>query len=615
MGKREDYERFSELYESDIAAWEPWLNLAKQDLEFYLGKQWQSVDVDFLKKQRRTALTFNKIRKVIKIVTGYQRKNRLSIKVDPVENSDAETASIFSQVIQYTMQATNGYHLISDSFEQGSLKTGLNLLSLWIDYNDDPLSGDIKLTRTPYNKFLLDSNFTQRDLSDCQHALKREMISKDAATALFPNRKKDIKDMSPFGTDNKFTNLQTSNSLQTDKLLRHDELWERIYKPVKILVNGNTGQFTKWKGSSRELEELLSRFPQMMTIDKTERAMNLKIFIEEELFFDGEEPSGLTDFPFTPVLGFFDSEYDLMEDKLQALVRCMRDPQIEANKRRSKMLDILDSQLNSGWIAEESSIIDDESLFMTGQGGVIYKGKGKPDPTRIPAADIPAGQFQFAEMMDKDIIDIPGANAELLGSPDSQDVEVSGVLSKLRQGAGLTILQDLFDNLSLAEKTLAQKMIKMIQVNYEPSKIERITGRKPTPEFYKKDFGKYDAVPVEGLLTDTQRQMNYLQLFALKKEGAPIPWEAILEAAPIERRDLLTQVVKKAQESAQEGQKIETAAQMSAIENEKAKTAKEQAEAQEKMSKVAVNESVAGLNKVKAMSELVSIKKSSLTRR
>ena len=155
----------------------------------------------------------------------------------------------------------------------------------------------------------------------------------------------------------------------------------------------------------------------------------------------------------------------------------------------------------------------------------------------------------------------------------------------------------------------------MIQNNYDPSKIERITNRKTTPEFYKKDFGKYDAVPIEGVLTDTQRQMNYFQLFALKKEGAPIPWEAIIEAAPIERKDLLTKIVSDAQKQAQATQQIEIAGQQSAIENEKAKTAKETASAAEKHSKVFVNQSTADLNKAKTVSEMVSARKNSLTRR
>lgn len=610
-----EYERFAELYDADISVWETWIQLAKQDLEFYLGKQYTTKDLNFLRDKRRTALIFNKIRKIIKIITGYQRKNRLSIKVDPVEGSDVETASIFSEVIQFIMQSVDGYNIVSESFEQGSLKTGINLLSLWIDYNEDPLNGDIKVSRVPYNKFLLDGNFSKRDLSDCQHILSREMLTKDAVTALFPNRKKDVKDMSPVGRDNKFTHIENAHNIRNDKLLRYDMIWERVYNPVKVLVNGKTGQFTRWRGDNRSLNELMQQMPQLISIDKMEKDINLKIFVEEELFYNGKELNGLTDLPFVPVIGFFDSEHDNMEDKLQGIVRCMRDPQIEANKRRSKMLDILDSQINSGWLAEENSLVDPASIYATGQGSSLWYKTGKTPPQKIPPADVPAGQFQFTELMDKDIVDIAGANSELLGMPDKPDVEVSGILSKLRQGAGLTILQDLFDNLSLSEKGLAQKMISTIQNNYDSDKIKRITNREPTPEFYNKDFGKYDAVPVEGVLTDTQRQMNYLQLFALKKEGAPIPWEAIIEAAPIERKDLLAKIVSDAQKQAQESQKIEIAGQMSAIENEKAKTAKEQASTQEKLSKILVNESLAGLNKVKAVTELASVKKQSLTKR
>jgi hypothetical protein len=57
--------------------------------------------------------------------------------------------------------------------------------------------------------------------------------------------------------------------------------------------------------------------------------------------------------------------------------------------------------------------------------------------------------IQLSELLGQEIQQISGVNEELLGS--AQD-DKAGILSMLRQGAGLTTLQGLFDNLDFATK-------------------------------------------------------------------------------------------------------------------------------------------------------------------
>ena len=79
---------FNEAYGQAIAGWGDFLKEAKTDFEFMTGDQWNSLEKQYLAAQRRNALVFNRIRRVIKIITGYQRKNRLAFKIDPVGMED-----------------------------------------------------------------------------------------------------------------------------------------------------------------------------------------------------------------------------------------------------------------------------------------------------------------------------------------------------------------------------------------------------------------------------------------------------------------------------------------------------------------------------------------------
>ena len=83
-------------YDAAEAYWSTFLTEAKRDLACFLGDQWNVAEKAYLEKARRSALVFNKVRRVVKLVEGYQRKNRLSLKIDPVEGSDEQTSSQLS---------------------------------------------------------------------------------------------------------------------------------------------------------------------------------------------------------------------------------------------------------------------------------------------------------------------------------------------------------------------------------------------------------------------------------------------------------------------------------------------------------------------------------------
>ena len=88
-------------------------------------------------------LELNKIRRVVNLYSGYERENRLSTVVAPIEDSDEETADIFSDVMLYVYDKGDAHTTISEAFEH-TLKTGLSIVGVYIDYSKDKVNGDIK---------------------------------------------------------------------------------------------------------------------------------------------------------------------------------------------------------------------------------------------------------------------------------------------------------------------------------------------------------------------------------------------------------------------------------------------------------------------------------------
>ncbi len=585
---------FGESYERAYSLWNTYYAEAYKDLSYYLGNQWSLEELSYLNNQRRSSFTYNKIRRVINLVQGYQRKNRLSTIISPVEDASNLTAEIQSDVMQHIMQSSDGYETISEAFK-GALTTGMSFVTPWIDYRSDPVSGDIKFHHDSWNAVIMDPFWSKKDLSDCSFMARRKFLSRTEIKSLIPD-KEDLIDSLPWGSrDDKFTYLPYSRQWGMQKLMNYTEYWRTKWVNKKVLVDMQSGETKIWDGDKKRLELYKRMFPQVEVISKPVRTVELGIIVEGQLVYFSEDPFGLNDYPFVPFTCIWEPSYDLFEWKCQSLVRILRDPQTEINKRRSKMVDLIDSQLNSGYKAKTNSVTNPTSLYKSGQGQVIWI---KPeaqmtDVERLQAPEIPMSMFQLEQEFEKDIMEIAGVNQELFGMAENDKVETAGILSKMRQSAGLVNLQDIFDGLRESQKILGRKVLKLMQDNYTPEKVKLITKKEPTPEFYSKTFARYDVVIAEGVLTDTQQQTEFTQRMALKAIGVNITDEEIIESSQLHGKEKMQKrMAAQAQAQAQaqqQAQQLEMEKLATASNTLNAKAESDRALAAERLNKVGLD--------------------------
>ncbi len=174
-----------------------WWYEADLDLKLYLGQQdyWNQLFTVNFRNQR--TLQFNKILRVINMISGYQRKNRNTTICTAVENADTKTADQFSALLLWAMNYDDTYEKISDCFDGANI-TGMNMLNIWMDYRDDPENGDIRCSRVPYNAFIMDPYWKNTDLSDCEWIWNRRYFTKKQILGLVPKSvQKDIERLKP----------------------------------------------------------------------------------------------------------------------------------------------------------------------------------------------------------------------------------------------------------------------------------------------------------------------------------------------------------------------------------------------------------------------------------
>jgi len=584
---------------------------ADTDTRFESGDQtlWSDLYGN-LPANRSRMFNFNRIRRTINVIDGYQRRNRKSMVATPLENGDNETADQFTKTIMWITNQENVLDTISESFH-GALVTGMNLMQVWMDYRQDPISGNIRVDNCAYNSFLIDPYFRKADLSDCNYVWKRSFVTRREALSLLPDQKDIIMDLNAndagTGKDGKFQFMPESYNYGYKNLLSYDEYYYRDYRSQKMLCDTQTGEVQEWRGQDDEaLKYFLQVYPQVTVIEQEIPSVRLAIVIEGRVLYDGRQPMGIDQYPFVPVLGYYNPQMPYFPQRIQGVVRGLRDSQYLYNRRRVIELDILESQANSGWIYKENALVNPKDVWnQIGQGkGIALKEEAQiSDIQQIVAPQIPPSMIQLSELLAREVMEISGVNEELLGSATD---DKAGVLSMLRQGAGLTTLQILFDQLDRSQKLLGKLMLDLIQTNFTPGKVKKILeGQEPTAQFYNKAFGKYDIVVEEGLNTATQKQMQFAQMLQLREAGVPISAEDLLEAATIQNKKKIVENATKNAQQAQQMQQMQMQAQMK---EQQAKTELAQARAVadrglglERVSRVEENKALAEERKAAAV--------------
>ena len=92
--------RMEAFYAESITLNQAFWSEADTDLRFFSGDQTMWNDLyGNVPTNRRRQFVFNRIRRVINMIGGHQRRNRKSTIVIPIENADMQTADQFSKIM------------------------------------------------------------------------------------------------------------------------------------------------------------------------------------------------------------------------------------------------------------------------------------------------------------------------------------------------------------------------------------------------------------------------------------------------------------------------------------------------------------------------------------
>jgi hypothetical protein len=572
------------------------------DKRFKVGDQQLYNQVYGQNSQNVQKFFFNLIRRHINMICGYQRKNRKSTIMVPVSDDGDTLVDDYNKVLRWCDDRDGFQEYCSQAFE-GACDTGETLLHMYPDYTFDPVSGDYFTDYVAYNNYLIDQYTRKQDLSDCNGIWRRRWTSKEMAKSLLPGYAKEIDKMKPGGMkDGRFPLQAELQNVAISNLFTYDEFYYRATRPGHLILDPYTGESTEWQDDESEEKGMMERVLQQqpwLQVKKIEvPTVKLIIALSGKIVYHGKNLLGIDDYPFVPVQCYIDQDIQAYAWRKQGIIRNLRDAQFLYNMRKVIELQLLQSSLNAGWIYPVD-VVTDTKAFRQSSGGdgflVPLKSGHLPNEIqRIEPVAIPQSLIELSNSLAEDITKISGVNEELLGAATD---DKSGILSMLRQGAGLVTLQTIFDKLDYSQRLFGKIRLQAIRKNFSKGKIRNILGHEADPRFWSSHSQKYAVAVEEGNYSTTQRQMELQQLLHFKELGLPISNTSILRAAFItDKKRVMQEMEQQAQQEAAAQQaeqaqqeKVDNAKIMGMFAKAKVDMAREQdtmASVQERLAKV-----------------------------
>ena len=340
--------------------------------------------------------------------------------------------------------------------------------------------------------------------------------------------------MKPGGMkDGRFPLQAELQNVAISNLFTYDEFYYRTTRKGKIILDPMTGEAAEWKEEEMqekgEMKKVLQLQPWLKVHEVEIPTVKMVVSLSGEIVYHGPNLLNLDDYPFIPVQCYVDNDIQQYAWRKQGIIRCLRDSQALYNMRNVIELQLLQSSLNAGWIYPVD-VVTDPKCFRQSSGGdgfliPLKSGHLPNEIQRIEPVNLPGSLMELSNSLAEDITKISGVNEELLGAATD---DKSGILSMLRQGAGLVTLQTIFDKLDYSQRLFGKIRLQAIRKNFSKGKIKNILGHDPDERLFSSHSQKFAVAVEEGNYSTTQRQMELQQLIHFKELGMQIPDKSIL---------------------------------------------------------------------------------------
>lgn len=572
---------YRQWFRDAVDAARSWQDEAREDYDFVEGRQWTKAELVRFREMRRPAITINRIRPLMNLLSGYQRINRFDIEFAPRTEDDTEICQVRKGITKYILDRCDYTTQESATFVDATIG-GLGWFFVGYEMpEDDSEEGEAYVRREDPFSVYVDPESHKADYSDAKYIFRAKWTDKDELKEIYPEHADAI--------DAQFAIYDTA---ERENASRRDELlwYKRELQKVRLVECWYKKRETKTTfllatGEEISAEEVTPElFLQGLIV--APKITNLPVvkvcvFFDNVLLEDMPSPYQHGEFPLVPLTCYY---YGIGGDEIPAgFVRDLKNPQREINKRRIQQLDILNKIGNGGGWVEDDAMTEKQFAEFEKFGSIpghfqrvrpMVLSQGKIQER--PIGQYPAGVVQAEAQATNDLTAISGINEALMGVDIPSGS--SGRAIELKQKQSITHLAVIFDNLRTAKKKIANLLwgrrghAGIIPQFYTAEKVYRVEGTNGqkfitvnqqvatqdpvagTIVHTLNDLsqGEFDIVIADVEASTTQRQAQMFSLVdAVSRLGVPgdLVFDIILDLSDVPHKEEIKQRWQQRQES------------------------------------------------------------------
>lgn len=446
---------------------------ALEDLQFFVGNQWDDPVVARRQAAKKPVMTINRLPAFVAQILGSRRLNETDIKIAADTGGDVGVAQVREGIIR-NIQKVSRADFAYDMALAGSVTCGVGNFKLDLDYANDSPRGEQEMKIEPITDHLSvvwDRNMTDSTGEDATRCFVIESMSLQDFYQAWPwANPSDVPLDYNMRGDLRMTGWVSNNDVRVAEYWR----MRKHKRMIAELLNGSAVDITdledpdmissiaQWKNGAPIIREVMRPYAQMYTCSGTQ-------------ILSGPYNLLISRVPVYRVPGW---EMRVGEWRHRwGLIRFLKDPQKLHNFWRSVVAEKLMQTPRAVWLAKDNAVSGREEKFrqshLSDDPLLIWNGQAGDKPERLDPAQMEQALMSQAELTSQDIKDVSNIHEANLGMPSN---EVSQVAIMARQRVSDTGTIIYHDNLAKAQEACGRTMNELIPQTYDTPRVVKVMG-------------------------------------------------------------------------------------------------------------------------------------------
>jgi len=462
------------MFADDVGADRLNRDAALEDLQFFVGQQWDDNVVARRQAQKKPVMTINRLPAFVAQILGSRRLNETDIKIAADTGGQVGVAQVREGLIRNIQKVSNA-ELAYDTSLAGSVTCGIGNFKVDLEYAEDSARGEQDIKFNPIMDHLSvvwDRNLTDPTGADATRCFLVDLLSLQDFYQSWPWARPSDPPMDyNMRGDLRMTGWISANDVRVVEYWR----MRKHKRMIAQLVNGSTVDVTDVEDPMKMLQ--ISQWPDGSPIIRE----TMKKYAQMYICSGTQILSGPYNLPIsrTPIFRVPGWEMRVGEWRHRwGLIRFLKDPQKLHNFWRSVVAEKLMQTPRAVWTAKQEAVVGREEQWRTSHISddplLIWNGSAGEAPVRVMPAQMEDSLMGQAEMTSQDIKDVSNIHEANLGMPSN---EVSQVAIMARQRVSDTGTIIYHDNLAKAQESAGRVVNELIPLVYDTPRVIKVMGQ------------------------------------------------------------------------------------------------------------------------------------------